>query len=281
MEKITFSLPQNSLSMVRTNNTIEGYVYDTLNSTNNQAWQLSQTDAQLPFFVIAKQQTAGKGQRGKVWVSDRGGLYLSLYLPLDLPVNSAHHLTLLTAVGIVQQLRKNQIEAQIKWLNDLILHGKKLGGILCETKIKNSKIHQAVIGVGINYQNSTIHTGVNLASNLDDRNDRNLNLLDYHQPINLYNMVVEGILNSYHEYLTIGVEKIVNDYNQLLYNLHDTVTIKENKGRIDGCDSQGNLKLKISSGNASSKVKLSPEKYRISYQKINNHYLITEIENNM
>ena len=287
MEKITFSLPKTSLSMVTKNTTIDGYVYDTLDSTNNKAWELSlhqhyqKTDSL--FFVIAKEQTKGKGQRGKTWHSDKGGLYVSLYLPINLPVNNSHHLTLFTASGIVQQLRKYQIQAELKWLNDLILHGKKLGGILAETKVVNQKIYQAVIGVGINYQNSNIAQGINLNDHLsdDDRSDDEsqfTNLLDYHQEINLYRMVVQGVITGYQKYLTIGIEEIVNDYNQLLYNLNQTVSIEKNQGQICGCDTNGNLLVKISSENATSNVRFSPEKYRISYEKINNHYLITEID---
>ena len=152
------------------------------------------------------------------------------------------------------------------------MQGKKLGGVLCETKVINNMIHQAVIGVGVNYRNVTVDDGINLEGLGDDRN-----LLDYHKEINLYRMVIFGILNSYQRYLEFGVEGIIPDYNQLLYNLNDRVTIEENRGIISGCDSQGNLQVKISALNASSKVSFSPEKYRISYEKTNGDYLITEL----
>ncbi|WP_308255327.1 biotin--[acetyl-CoA-carboxylase] ligase [Geminocystis sp. GBBB08] len=153
MKQITLHLPKNFSSVIVKQNTINGYIYDTLTSTNSQAWQLRQENIKPPFVVIAKQQTAGKGQRGNIWRSPIGGLYFSIVLELNLPVEFISHLTLFSVYGIVMELRKFEIPIEIKWLNDLILEGKKLGGILCETKSDGKIIKEVIIGVGINYKN--------------------------------------------------------------------------------------------------------------------------------
>ncbi len=268
MNKLTFNLPK-YLPL----NTIDGYIYDTLTSTNDQAWHLNTNQKiNTPFFVIAKRQTAGKGQRGNRWESGVGGLYLSLYLNTDLPVQNLHHLTLLSAVGIISQLQKFNIPVKIKWLNDLILAEKKLGGILCETKISHQRIKKVVFGVGINYQNDVNSSGVNLNYWINQQKTNPIDNLE-----KLAKIIVLGLIKSYDNYCQNEIESIVKTYNNLLYNCGQSVLFSENKGILMGVDSLGTLNVKVSSSRATSTIKFSPEIYRISYHKSGNkYYLITE-----
>lgn len=273
MEKITFNLPNSISSEITNKKTIDGYMYDTLTSTNDQAWTLSHQGVESPFFVIAKQQTAGRGQRGNQWQSLLGGLYVSLYLNLNLSTDNLHHLTLFSVYGIVAQLQAHRIPVQIKWLNDLILEEKKLGGILCETKINHHQIQKTVIGVGINYLNETTNEGINLQEFINKNN----HLLIIDSLIDLAQIVVMGILNGYTKYQLMGINFIVNQYNKLLHNYQQNILIKENQGIILGVNQQGNLKVKLSSNNASTNIYFPPEKYHISYSKNEqNCYLLTE-----
>ena len=120
-------------------------------STNGLLWTLPAQSYSPPLAAIAKQQSAGRGQWGRQWRSDQGGLYLSVMLDLDLAAENAPHLVLLSAWGIAYALRQHQIPVQLKWPNDLLLKGRKLGGIKTETKINQGRIQTAVIGVGINW----------------------------------------------------------------------------------------------------------------------------------
>lgn len=267
MKQIMLNLPENFSSIIVKQNTINSYVYEILTSTNSQAWQLAQEKIKLPFIVIAKQQTAGKGQRGNIWRSPMGGLYLSMALELNLSVKYISHLTLFTVYGIVTELRKFDIPVKIKWLNDLILEGKKLGGILCEIRSDGTMIKTVVIGVGINYQNEICDNGISLKTYFDKISNRNL------PPINLLiENVIIGILSGYENYLNFGIDSIVNEYNNLMYNLQEKVIIEELKGTILGINNQGNLQIKITSLGASSKIRFSPQNYSLSYNKSTDGY---------
>ena len=102
------------------------------------------------FCVIAKEQTGGKGTNNRSFFSPSGGIYLSVKLPLNLSGNDFLFLTPLVAVITANAIDKvASVKTEIKWVNDLILGGKKLGGILCESKIVKDKT-EVIIGVGIN-----------------------------------------------------------------------------------------------------------------------------------
>lgn len=272
MEQIIFNLPDNFSSFMVRENTISVYVYDTLASTNNQAWFLLSRNIQPPFIVISKQQTAGKGQRGNVWRSSLGGLYLSMALNLNSSIECANDLILWSICGVVNGLNKWHIPVKIKWLNDLILEEKKLGGILCETKIEKNQLKNIVIGVGINYQNSYPESGISLNKYFQD-----YHYYPIHSLIDLAEIVSIELLKTYDNYLQLGINNIVNNYNQFLYNLGEKALLENLTGEILGINNQGNLQIKLLSPNASSKINLSPEKYSISYHQSPEHlYLITE-----
>ncbi|MEA5468655.1 biotin--[acetyl-CoA-carboxylase] ligase, partial [Spirulina sp. 06S082] len=101
--------------------------HEILESTNTTAWELLKNGASSPLVVIADRQTAGQGQWGRQWQSDRGGLYLSLGMVIESAIGI--HLTFSSGWGIATALRHEGIPVQLKWPNDLILEGKKLGGI--------------------------------------------------------------------------------------------------------------------------------------------------------
>lgn len=272
MEQITFNLSDNFSSFIVKENNITVYLYDTLISTNTQAWQLLSENIQPPFIVISKQQTAGKGQRGNIWRSSLGGLYLSMALNLNSSIEYANHLILWSLCGVVNGLNKFDIPVKIKWLNDLILAEKKLGGILCETKIEKNQVKNIVIGVGINYQNSYPENGISL-----DKYFQHHNYYPIKSLIDLGQIISIEILKSYDNYLHLGINNLVNNYNKFLYNLAEKVLLENLIGEILGINNQGNLQIKLLSSNASSKINLTAENYSISYYKSSeNLYLIKE-----
>lgn len=97
------------------------HIYDELASTNQTLWQLIHQGAKAGTVAIARQQSAGKGQRGHQWVSAIGGLYLSLALEPDLPVQQAPHLILSAVCGVALALRSCHVPVLIKWPNDLVI----------------------------------------------------------------------------------------------------------------------------------------------------------------
>jgi BirA family biotin operon repressor/biotin-[acetyl-CoA-carboxylase] ligase len=133
---------------------LEPFDFDTVDSTNNAAKRLIASGRiSRTSVVTARKQTAGRGTRGRKWESPAGGIYLSVVLPdADAPLATTTAYTLAAGVGCVEALSNTAgVSVQLKPINDLILDGKKLGGILTEALIENGRPRAVIIGVGINF----------------------------------------------------------------------------------------------------------------------------------
>ena len=128
-------------------------VYERVSSTNERALSLAAAhELWTRVVVIADSQGSGKGRLGRKWISPPGkNIYMSIVLRPNLDTRDATMLTLLAGVVCAHAIRKiSRLPVLIKWPNDLILSGKKLGGILTEIRADIDKINLAVIGIGIN-----------------------------------------------------------------------------------------------------------------------------------
>jgi BirA family biotin operon repressor/biotin-[acetyl-CoA-carboxylase] ligase len=119
--------------------------YASIGSTNDRALDLA-ADGRHPFaIVVADEQTAGRGRRGARWHSPPGsGLWMSCVLPTE---RTAPHTTLMVGLAVAQGIEEVAagVRVGIKWPNDLMIRGGKVGGILCE-----SAGGAVVAGIGIN-----------------------------------------------------------------------------------------------------------------------------------
>lgn len=114
-------------------------------STNDDLKNFTRThNIQIPYALLAKRQTAGRGTKGKTWCSQQEALMFSLAYPLKYQHNLSL-LPLLTGLSVLQTLAQHQIPLQLKWPNDLFYAQAKLGGILCEITR-----NVCIIGIGIN-----------------------------------------------------------------------------------------------------------------------------------
>jgi BirA family transcriptional regulator, biotin operon repressor / biotin---[acetyl-CoA-carboxylase] ligase len=121
-------------------------------STNDYALQLASQGAPHGAVVVADQQSAGRGRLGRPWVSlPHCGLYVSLLLRDDLPSRDAPQATLIAGLTLVEVLQVIQgLPARIKWPNDVLIHDKKVAGILTEMQADQDVVRFLVIGIGIN-----------------------------------------------------------------------------------------------------------------------------------
>ncbi len=127
--------------------------YQSISSTNDEAWDWVDASAPHRALVIAEEQTSGRGRGQRRWVTSRGsGLALSLILrspPLDHQL--VQLLTGLGALAVSQALQtKFSLPAQVKWPNDVLLNHRKTAGVLVETRWEGGDLIAAVIGIGIN-----------------------------------------------------------------------------------------------------------------------------------
>jgi BirA family biotin operon repressor/biotin-[acetyl-CoA-carboxylase] ligase len=128
------------------------HVYDSIDSTNAQAMRLIERGEPLPLLVLAERQTAGRGRRGRKWVSPFGeNLYYSLAMRVDGGMRRLEGLSLLVGLAVVKMLREMGINgAGLKWPNDVLVGGRKLAGVLLELTGDPADVCHVVIGVGIN-----------------------------------------------------------------------------------------------------------------------------------
>lgn len=123
-----------------------------VDSTNAEAQRRLACGAVPPFLVIAEQQTAGRGRRGRGWVSPYGeNLYYSLVLRITGGVRQIEGLSLVVGLALLHALRDAGVsDAGLKWPNDLLVKGRKIAGILLELSGDPADVCHVIIGVGVN-----------------------------------------------------------------------------------------------------------------------------------
>ncbi|HEY7543426.1 MAG TPA: biotin--[acetyl-CoA-carboxylase] ligase, partial [Blastocatellia bacterium] len=125
---------------------------DTVTSTNDIAREMAGRGAEEGLVVTAKEQSAGRGRKGREWASPAGeGLYLSLLLRPRIRAADASLLSLSAALAVAETLRFDfRIEADIKWPNDILVNERKVCGILVEVTSTGPDTHRIILGIGVN-----------------------------------------------------------------------------------------------------------------------------------
>ena len=128
-------------------------IHDSLDSTNSYLMEHSRNNAESGFVCFAEHQTAGKGRRGRQWVSPYGSnIYVSMLWRFQQGgITSTAGLSLAIGVSVIRALKLYGInDVGLKWPNDIYSQGKKLGGILIEVSGEADGPCAAVIGLGLN-----------------------------------------------------------------------------------------------------------------------------------
>ncbi|PSB08958.1 biotin--[acetyl-CoA-carboxylase] ligase [filamentous cyanobacterium CCP1] len=253
------------------------HLFEQVASTNTIAWDLLRQEEPAGTVVIALAQTAGRGQWGHQWQSSVGGLYLSLGIRPNLPVEQAGQLTLSSAWGVAMALRGWGIPVQIKWFNDLVIGDRvindrgmhdrnsirKLGGILAETRIAQGRIQQAVIGVGMNWQNSVPEVGISLqtvlATQSSFRPTPSIDSLEI-----LAAIVLQGLRLGYTYWQRVDSFVCAAAYEELLVNLGQTIAFQGKRGVISGITPTGQLRIRVE-GAIDAEVCLPPGAVSLGY----------------
>ena len=129
------------------------FYYETIDSTQKEIWRrVEQNNVKDGTVIFSDLQTLGIGTHGRKWYTDeKNNIAFSLFLDMNCSIESLNGLTMEIA-EVVKDIFKTKynIEVQIKQPNDIYCCGKKIGGILTETKIFSGKVKYLVIGIGIN-----------------------------------------------------------------------------------------------------------------------------------
>ncbi len=129
------------------------FIYDTIDSTNLKAKHIALEKAEHGTVVMAMQQTEGRGRLGRSFFSPRRGIYLSIIVKPTFDLSKSVLVTAAAAVAVAEAIESVcGVDAQIKWVNDIYVDGKKVCGILTEgiTDFETGQINSLIIGIGVN-----------------------------------------------------------------------------------------------------------------------------------
>lgn len=210
----------------------EIFYYESIDSTNTKAKELAEEGYPSGVLVVANQQTAGKGRRGRVWISPKGtDIYMTLVMKPDIHPNHASMLTLVAALALAKGIRRETgEEVQIKWPNDIVLNGKKICGILTEMSVQFDCINHIVIGIGINVHNESFAEEISdTASSLFLESGKH-----FHRA-GIIEAFLEEFEKTYAVFLeTEDISRLQKEYNALLVNMGRQVHVLDPKEPFDG-----------------------------------------------
>jgi BirA family biotin operon repressor/biotin-[acetyl-CoA-carboxylase] ligase len=125
---------------------------DSVDSTNDYVAREARLGAPEGLVVVADHQEAGRGRRGRRWSAPRGSsLLASILLRPTLPAGRLHLIGVVVSLSAADACRiVAGVDVGLKWPNDLVANGRKLGGVLVETELAGDQARAAVAGIGLN-----------------------------------------------------------------------------------------------------------------------------------
>lgn len=234
------------------------FFYNIIGSTNTEAKRLAEEGAVDGTVIVADRQTAGKGRRGRSWISPEGSnIYFSLLLKPDFNPSQAPMLTLVMALAVAEAIDSvikdiganqnkndgtdknigadkntgtNSCEVKIKWPNDIVINGKKVCGILTEMSVERDYIQHVVIGTGINVKRQKFDAEfAEHASSVEEEID------SFVSRSRLIGLIMNAFEKHYEEFKKTGtLNSLKNEYEQYLVNINREVCVLDPKGEYTG-----------------------------------------------
>lgn len=206
--------------------------YDEIDSTNNAIKRLAEDNGKEGLLAVAEIQTAGKGRRGRNWVSPKGiGVWMSFLLRPQILPSNASMLTLVSAMAVRKAVEKvSGLNTAIKWPNDIVISGKKICGILTEMSAELDWINYVVVGIGINVNTTEFPDEIsNVATSI---------FLECNEKISRSQLIAEfgsAFEEYYDKFLkTQDLSLLIDEYNANLANMDNKVKILEPSGEYEG-----------------------------------------------
>ncbi|MEO3880120.1 bifunctional biotin--[acetyl-CoA-carboxylase] ligase/biotin operon repressor BirA [Rheinheimera fenheensis] len=239
------------ISQLRQHGSPDILVQHITDSTNNQLMlkvSLGQV-TQPGYTLVAEAQTAGRGRRGRSWYSPfASSLYFSLYWRLEQGIATAGGLSLVVGIALVRLLRRlYNLDAKIKWPNDIYINDKKVCGILVELSGQANAACDVVIGIGLNIRLPE-QAGVNIDQQFTDLASEAGVMVERNQLVAALQSQLISVLG---EFNLRGFSDFVDEFNQ--YNQYRLQQVRlcgneEVVGICLGVDSQGGLLIQTGAG---------------------------------
>jgi len=205
--------------------------YNRLDSTNIEAWELINEENNHGTIVITDNQSNGKARNNNSWEMITGkGLAFSLIINKNFPSKLSGLLPILSGVAVIDSLKMRGVDAKLKWPNDIYFESKKLGGILCESKVLKNKIIKTVIGIGINVnEKSDEHS--------DEINNTLTTMSEITNHAHQRELIVSEFINSIEKNLNLFVGNstlIVNEWLNHCCHINQKIVFSENGKNLEG-----------------------------------------------
>lgn len=224
-------------------------LFSEIDSTNTYLMAHAQSDARSGYVCFAEMQTAGKGRRGRQWISPQGqNIYGSLLWRFH-DARNLNGLSLAIGVGVVRALEKQGItNIGLKWANDIYSNGKKLGGILIEVSTHSNGSASAVIGFGLNLA---------LPSDIDAITQPYTDLYTIAPNVKIArDLLIAELLNELLPIVAMfekqGLCAYLDEWRELDCLVDKSVTLfthsQQLQGIVRGIDDEGLLKLEFENG---------------------------------
>lgn len=219
-------------------------------STNLDVKKLAEEGAQEGTLVVADRQNAGRGRRGRTWISPSGeSIYMSLLLRPDCVPDEASGITLVMAMAVLAATRElGPQNSGIKWPNDIVINKKKMCGILTEMSLEMDAIHYVVVGVGINVNQTYFEEEISKTATSI--------FLETGEKVNRSRLVAR-VMYYFEKYYAVYKETydlsgLIDEYNRYLLNCNKEVRVLDPKGEYEGIalgiNKDGELLVKKESG---------------------------------
>ena len=218
-------------------------------SSNIQAKLLGESGGSNGTVIVTDRQTAGRGRRGREWISPSGNIYFSMLLYPDVRVERAPMITLIAAMAVAKAVRESEkLETMIKWPNDVVANGKKICGILTESSTDLEYIQYVVVGIGINSNQKEFDVEIRkMATSISLENGRDV------KRAKLLAKFFDCFEEYYDTFLkTEDMSNLSETYNELLINKgRDVKIIEKDRERVlkaIGINNMGGLIVENSNG---------------------------------
>lgn len=229
-------------------------VLETVDSTNTEAKRLYQSGLRSEAVLLSKEQTLGKGRRGRSWLSPKDeGIFMSLLLMPDIDPVQASMLTLVAGLAVSEAIESLlDLKPMIKWPNDLVIDGKKVCGILTEMSAEMDFVNHVIVGIGINVNQVEFHPDiVDMATSLKKICGQEVN-----RP-QLIGRIIEKFEVYYNQFLTMGdLAFMTQSYNDRCINVDQELKVisrsGELKGKGVGIEKDGTLQIRLEDGTITS-----------------------------
>lgn len=200
-------------------------ILDSVDSTNNYAMALLQKRAiDGEIAVFAKEQTHGKGRRGKQWISNKSeNIMMSVVVPMQwLSVSRQFELSVAVALSCHDLFQKYILaNLFIKWPNDIFINDSKAGGILIENVIKGKIWQWSVIGIGLNINQEKFEEGILKATSLKIETRKKYDVIKLADQLHVI------LLKRIEDLQAGNFEKMLEEYNSHLYARGKIVKLKK------------------------------------------------------